>query len=140
MSFNKKKFVVYTKPPVLCKDPLSPKSYEENEGKIKKKKEWWIDAIFAKNYFVDPRYIIQHLIDHIIRFCKPLDRMKVTTMETIMKNSASLCFISLFDVNRSERRIISRWFERDFNRISTFISCFKSWSFIEYDKREREWF
>ena len=30
MSFNKKKFVVYTKPPVLCKDPLSPKSYEEN--------------------------------------------------------------------------------------------------------------
>ena len=38
MSFNKKKFVVYTKPRVHCKDQLSPKSYEEDEGKKKKKK------------------------------------------------------------------------------------------------------
>ena len=37
MSFNKKKFVVYTKPPVHCKDQLSPKSYEEDEGKKKRK-------------------------------------------------------------------------------------------------------
>lgn len=38
MSFNKKKFVVYTKPPVHYKDQLSPKSYEEDEGKKQKKK------------------------------------------------------------------------------------------------------
>lgn len=55
-----------------------------------------IDSIFTTKFLVEPRYIIQHLVDKVFAFFKPLGRMKTAIAQLIYSSKPGKFYICMF--------------------------------------------
>lgn len=55
-----------------------------------------IDSIFANKFLVEPRYIIQHLVDKATAFFVPLGRMKTAVAQLIYSSKSGSLNVCVF--------------------------------------------